>query len=100
MGLHAERLSIKCFLLFLKQLYYILNNYITVGDLEEKRLLDIGTGPVIFTAISPSRRVREITLSDYIPDCLDELTKWLNNEEGAFDWSYWTQHAASLEGNR
>ncbi|OWF55860.1 Nicotinamide N-methyltransferase [Mizuhopecten yessoensis] len=45
-----------------------------------KRLLDIGTGPTIHNVISASRHLDEIFLSDYAPQNLEYLQKWLKKD--------------------
>ncbi|XP_069107979.1 nicotinamide N-methyltransferase-like [Argopecten irradians] len=49
-------------------------------DIRGKRLLDIGTGPAIYTVISASNYVDEIFLSDYAPQNREYLTKWWKGE--------------------
>ncbi|XP_069108031.1 nicotinamide N-methyltransferase-like [Argopecten irradians] len=50
------------------------------SDIRGKRLLDIGTGPAIYTVISASNYVDEIFLSDYAPQNREYLTKWWKGE--------------------
>jgi len=50
------------------------------GTIRGEKLLDIGTGPAIFSVISASRHVTEIHLSDFTDKNREVLQKWL---EGA-----------------
>ncbi|XP_004607032.1 indolethylamine N-methyltransferase-like [Sorex araneus] len=66
------------------------------GDL----LIDIGTGPTIYQLLSACEAFREIIVSDYTEQNLQELRKWLGQEPGAYDWSPAVQYVCELEGDR
>ena len=51
------------------------------------KVLDYGSGPVIFGAISAATKASEIVLSDLSGKNRDALRTWLNGGAGAFDWS-------------
>ncbi|CAH1265135.1 NNMT [Branchiostoma lanceolatum] len=69
------------------------------GRFTGQRLLDVGTGPNIMSILSASKYFPEITCSDYVQSCREELQLWLNDEPGAFDWSPYLQYTSALEGN-
>jgi hypothetical protein len=49
--------------------------------------LDFGAGPSLYSAIAAAPHVRELHLCEYAPANRAELTRWLNAEPDAFDWS-------------
>ena len=51
------------------------------------KVLDYGSGPVIFGAISAATKASEIVLSDVSEKNCEALRTWLNGDSGAFDWS-------------
>ncbi|OWF34651.1 nicotinamide N-methyltransferase-like [Mizuhopecten yessoensis] len=57
-----------------------LHKIFTEYNIGGKRLLDVGTGPTIHSVISASRHVDEIFLSDYAPQNLEYLRKWLKKD--------------------
>ncbi|CAH1265134.1 INMT [Branchiostoma lanceolatum] len=69
------------------------------GQLTGQRLLDIGTGPNIMSLLSASKYFPEITCSDYLQSCREELQQWLHDDPGAFDWSPHLQYTSALEGD-
>ncbi|XP_045412484.1 nicotinamide N-methyltransferase [Lemur catta] len=66
------------------------------GDL----LIDIGSGPTIYQLLSACESFKEIIVSDYTDQNLQELKKWLKKEPDAFDWSPVVTYVCDLEGNR
>ncbi|GAB5577095.1 nicotinamide N-methyltransferase [Prionailurus iriomotensis] len=66
------------------------------GDL----LIDIGSGPTIYQLLSACESFKEIIVTDYTEQNLQELQKWLKKEPGAFDWSPVVTYVCELEGNR
>lgn len=60
-------------------------------------LLDIGTGPSMYTTFFSSRKYKNIILSDYSTNNRDELVKWLNNENDAHNWRDFSNYAAIKE---
>ncbi|KAL5006073.1 hypothetical protein ScPMuIL_017231 [Solemya velum] len=50
------------------------------GLLKGKRILDVGSGPCITSAISASSHFEEIYLSDFAPQNLEFLQKWWRGE--------------------
>lgn len=63
------------------------------------RLLDIGSGPAIFSVISASRGVQDITVSDFTDEGIAELERFIKNDPKQYDWGHWFEYAAELEGN-
>ncbi|XP_061079348.1 nicotinamide N-methyltransferase-like, partial [Conger conger] len=68
------------------------------GNLEGKRVIDIGSGPTIYAIISASRCFEEIVLSDIADGNRREIEKWLKNEKGCFNWRPIIQFVCELEG--
>ncbi|XP_053450520.1 nicotinamide N-methyltransferase [Nycticebus coucang] len=66
------------------------------GDL----LIDIGSGPTIYQLLSACESFKEIIVTDYTDQNLQELQKWLKKEPEAFDWSPVVTYVCDLEGNR
>ena len=46
------------------------------GELKGKKLLDIGTGPIVYNIITPSKWFDEIYLSDVAKTNVDFLQRW------------------------
>lgn len=73
---------------------------ISTGGVGGNVLIDIGSGPTIYQLLSACEVFREIIATDYTPQNLQELQKWLKKEPGAHDWSPIVQHVCELEGDR
>lgn len=73
---------------------------ISTGGVGGDVLIDIGSGPTIYQLLSACEVFREIIATDYTPQNLQELQKWLKKEPGAYDWSSIVQHVCELEGDR
>ncbi|KAL1763605.1 indolethylamine N-methyltransferase, partial [Sigmodon hispidus] len=91
-GPEAERGIIKFSLQSLHQTF-------SAGGIKGDVLIDIGSGPTIYQLLSACEAFQEIILTDYTPQNLQELQKWLKKEPGAYDWSSIVQHVCELEGN-
>ncbi|KAL0994884.1 hypothetical protein UPYG_G00128740 [Umbra pygmaea] len=72
----------------------------STGRYRGQRLIEVGTGPTIHTLISASQYYDEIVVSDYVDSNRREIERWLNAEEGCFDWSAHIQYICDLEGAR
>ncbi|KAM6985124.1 nicotinamide N-methyltransferase, partial [Aplochiton taeniatus] len=70
-----------------------------LGKYRGQRLIDIGTGPSIHSLISACQHFEEIYVSDFTDSNLEEIKKWLSNEEGCFNWNPVVQYVCNLEGN-
>ena len=65
------------------------------------KILDYGSGPVMFATISAARKASEIVLSDYADNNCAALRQWLNRDSVAFDWSpHFSYVVRDLEGKR
>ena len=91
LGLHPTHL------LTLKTIHDFYQSY---ESTEAKlKILDIGTGPVIFHTISAAPYAAEIVLSEYAEANRAALLQWLNNDPNAFDWTHIIKHVVvNLEG--
>jgi hypothetical protein len=65
----------------------------------QETMIDVGSGPTIYQVISTRRCAREITMSDYLAGNREEIKKWMNAEEDAFNWDRTFTAYAELEGN-
>ncbi|KAJ8368553.1 hypothetical protein SKAU_G00085810 [Synaphobranchus kaupii] len=74
-----------------------LNETFSSGNIKGSRLIDIGSGPTIHGLISASKYFEEIMVSDFTDSNRREIEKWLNKEEGRFDWSPTIQFVCELE---
>ena len=61
------------FLIAYKQVYRF---NIIPGNLRGRKILDVGTGPVVFPIITASKWFDEVYLSDISKPCLELLEKW------------------------
>lgn len=56
-----------------------------VPEDQRRRLVDIGAGPTVYSAVCFRNVVKEIYLTDFLQQNLDHLDDWIN-ERRAFDW--------------
>ena len=63
------------------------------------RVLDIGTGPSLTSVMPLSEGASEIFLTGFLENERAEIHKWLNKDPNAYDWTFWLDFAAELEGN-
>ena len=70
------------------------------SDCKDKlRILEYGCGPVIMYVISAAPSASEIVMADKVPECLDELKRWIHQDRRAFDWTTHFDHVVqTLEG--
>ncbi|XP_064646575.1 nicotinamide N-methyltransferase-like [Lineus longissimus] len=68
------------------------------GIRDGSRLLDVGSGPSIYSVISAGSRCSEIVCSDYATQNLDEILKWVNGDPDAHNWQQCFEYVCSLEG--
>jgi phenylethanolamine N-methyltransferase len=61
--------------------------------------LDFGCGPTLFASFPLALKAQEIHLSEYIEDNRRAVRKWIDEEEGAFDWRLFAREVLILEGN-
>ena len=70
------------------------------GSGKTLKVLDYGCGPVMMYVISAVPFASEIVLADVVPECLDELNRWIQNDPSAFSWGPHFEHVVQkLEGN-
>ena len=73
--------------------------YRSYSPTAKLRILDIGSGPSIASAISAAPYAAEIVLSDYTEANRSALLQWLNNDPNAFDWTHIFKYiVVDLEG--
>ncbi|XP_063291906.1 nicotinamide N-methyltransferase-like [Pelobates fuscus] len=75
-----------------------LHKIFTSGGVTGKTLIDIGTCPSIYHLLSACESFNEIIATWYTQTELHELQKWMNKDQGAFDWSSVVKHVCELEG--
>ncbi|HEY1011725.1 MAG TPA: guanitoxin biosynthesis pre-guanitoxin forming N-methyltransferase GntF [Herpetosiphonaceae bacterium] len=63
-------------------------------------VLDVCSGPTIYQFLAAAPRAAAIHASDYLPQNLAELGRWLEAAPGAFDWSPVIAEALRLELGR
>lgn len=64
---------------------------------KKAHLLEVGGGPTLYQLISAALKVESITFTDYLPENLQEITKWRNADNSAFDWSRYIQFVLNQE---
>ncbi|XP_072281439.1 nicotinamide N-methyltransferase-like [Pyxicephalus adspersus] len=63
-------------------------------------LIDISIGSPIHHLFSPSNFFKDIVVLKFNEKCIMELTKWLHDRTGAYDWTHASAAAVELEGKR
>ncbi|KAM5163659.1 indolethylamine N-methyltransferase-like [Mantella aurantiaca] len=63
-------------------------------------LIDISLGSLIHHLYSASNSFQEIIVLKFSEKCIMELSRWLHDRTGAYDWTHTSAAAAELEGNR
>ncbi|XP_072281880.1 nicotinamide N-methyltransferase-like [Pyxicephalus adspersus] len=77
-------------------LHYLLSS----GRLAGAFLIDISLGSPIHQLFSASNCFTEIVVLKFNEKCIMELTRWLHDRTGAFDWTHASAAAVELEGKR
>ncbi|KAM8927180.1 indolethylamine N-methyltransferase-like [Pelodytes ibericus] len=70
------------------------------GRIKGDTLIEFSAGPVIFHLFPVYKLFKDIIMLEFNDECVRDVQKWVNNEEGAFDWSHASQKVSELEGNR
>ncbi|KAM5163682.1 indolethylamine N-methyltransferase-like [Mantella aurantiaca] len=70
------------------------------GRVAGKTLIDISGGSFIHHLYSASNSFQEIVVVKSNEKCIMELSRWLHDRTGAYDWTHTSAAAAELEGNR
>ncbi|KAM5163594.1 nicotinamide N-methyltransferase-like isoform 4-T4 [Mantella aurantiaca] len=65
-----------------------------------KLLIDISNGSFIHHLYSASNSFKKIVVLKTNEKCIMELSRWLHDRTGAYDWTHTSAAAAELEGNR
>ncbi|XP_070551928.1 nicotinamide N-methyltransferase-like [Ptychodera flava] len=63
------------------------------------RLIDIGTGPCIYSFLSACANFNEIIATDFTEANRNALKRWVTKEPGCFDWTPIIKHVCNLEGH-
>uniref|UniRef100_A0A5F8G5K0 Nicotinamide N-methyltransferase n=1 Tax=Monodelphis domestica TaxID=13616 RepID=A0A5F8G5K0_MONDO len=79
-GLSLKNHHLMCPLRKLSEVFFL-------DEVKGDLLIDIGTGPTIYQLLSACESFKEIVVTDYTDQNLEEVSKWLKKEPGAFDWS-------------
>lgn len=64
---------------------------------RQKKLLEVGGGPVIYPLISASSKVDEIIFSEFIRENRMAVKDWVKKDPCAFNWSRYFQYVAEME---
>ena len=84
---------------YLKSIHDFYQRFGKSLDPDTARLLEYGGGPVLYSLISTSPYVHEVTFSDYQKSSLDAIIAWKNGHEGHHDWTpYFSYVITELEG--
>ncbi|KAM5163649.1 indolethylamine N-methyltransferase-like isoform 3-T3 [Mantella aurantiaca] len=70
------------------------------GRVTGKFLIDISKGSFIHHLYSASNYFQDIVVLKSSEKCIMELSRWLHDRTGAYDWTHTSAAAAELEGNR
>ncbi|XP_063291725.1 nicotinamide N-methyltransferase-like [Pelobates fuscus] len=69
------------------------------GCIGGSSLIDISTGAILFHLLPFCKYFKDITILEFNESCVQDLQKWLNQEDDSFDWSHAAKIVAELEGN-
>ena len=61
-------------------------------------VLNYAGGPTLDLLIFAADKAREYVQADYAPSSITEVSSWIRNDPGAFDWKFYTKHCLQLEG--
>ncbi|KAK3510797.1 hypothetical protein QTP70_022716 [Hemibagrus guttatus] len=75
-----------------------LSKIFSTGKYKGRKLIEVGSGPTIHTVISACEHFDELLLSDFVDSNREEIKKWINNEEGCFDWKPIIEYVCELDG--
>ncbi|XP_077314077.1 indolethylamine N-methyltransferase-like [Lithobates pipiens] len=77
-----------------------LHYQLSSGQVKGTFMLDISLGSFIHHLLSASNYFQKIIVLKMQEKCIMELTKWLHDRTGAYDWTHASGAAAELEGTR
>ncbi|KAM5163610.1 indolethylamine N-methyltransferase-like [Mantella aurantiaca] len=80
----------------MKNLHYQFSS----GRVTGKFLIDVSNGSIIHHLYSASKSFQKIVVLKTNEKCIMELSRWLHDRTGAYDWTHTSAAAAELEGNR
>ncbi|KAM5164216.1 indolethylamine N-methyltransferase-like [Mantella aurantiaca] len=69
------------------------------GRVAGKTLIDISMGSFIHHLYSATNSFQETIVLKFSEKCIMELSRWLHDRTGAYDWTHTSATAAELEGN-
>jgi hypothetical protein len=75
-------------------------DFLKTSDKIFERAIDVGSGPTLHQIIPLIPYVKELHLSDFLPENLKEIRKWLNDENDAHNWDLYIKFVLDLEGSR
>ncbi|KAM5163694.1 indolethylamine N-methyltransferase-like [Mantella aurantiaca] len=70
------------------------------GRVAGNTLIDISNGSFIHHLYSASNSFQKIVVLKFNEKCIMEVSRWLHDRTGAYDWTHTSAAAAELEGNR
>ncbi|KAM5164270.1 uncharacterized protein ACMZJ9_006783 [Mantella aurantiaca] len=70
------------------------------GRVAGNTLIDISHGSFIHHLYSACNSFQDIVVLKFNEKCIMELSRWLHDRTGAYDWTHTSAAAAELEGNR
>ena len=65
-------------------LNFLVDEFKKIGN--RKNMLEIGCGPTIHHLISAANYVEEIYAADYLSDNINEVKKWIENDQNSHNW--------------
>lgn len=68
------------------------------GVKDTPLMVEIGGGPTIYQLITAASKVKEIHFSEFLPQNRNEVQKWEDEEENAFQWDSFIDLSLVLEG--
>ncbi|XP_040182867.1 indolethylamine N-methyltransferase-like [Rana temporaria] len=77
-----------------------LHYQLSSGRVEGTLLIDISVGSFIHHLYSASNSFKKIVILKFREKCIMEMSRWLHDRTGAYDWSHTSSAAAELEGTR
>ncbi|XP_053545707.1 indolethylamine N-methyltransferase-like [Bombina bombina] len=76
----------------------LLYNQMSTGCIKGETLIYMQGGTLIFTLIPISEFFNDITVLEVNDVCKEELEKWKNTHDDAYDWSHTFKFMAEMEG--
>ncbi|KAM5164183.1 indolethylamine N-methyltransferase-like [Mantella aurantiaca] len=77
-----------------------LHYQLSSGRVSGNTLIDISIGSFIHHLYSACNSFQDIVVLKSSEKCIMELSRWLHDRTGAYDWTHTSAAAAELEGNR